>query len=142
MQIQPYLSFNGQCEEAFTFYARCFGGQVGQLFRYGGSPMAGQAPPDWQDKVMHGNLTIGGLELMGADAVFPDSPAAATGFSLSIQIKDVVEAERIFAELSQGGTVTMPLEETFWAARFGMVMDRFGIPWLINCEGSGPPQEL
>ena len=139
MQIQTYLSFNGQCEEAFTFYARCFGGQVGHLFRYGGSPMAESVPPDWQDKVMHGNLTIGGLELMGDD-VASAGYERAKGFSLSIQIKDVAEAERIFEELGEGGSVTMPLEETFWAARFGMVVDRFGIPWLINCEGAGSPQ--
>ncbi len=135
MQITTYLSFNGQCEEAFTFYARCFGGQLGQVFRYGGSPLAEAVPHDWQDKVMHGNLTIGGLELMGAD-VTPSGYEESKGFSLSVQIKDVAEAERIFQELGEGGTITMPLEETFWAARFGMVVDRFGVPWLINCEGS------
>jgi PhnB protein len=139
MQIQTYLSFNGQCEEAFTFYARCFGGQMGHLFRYGGSPMADSVPPDWQDKVMHGHVAIGGLELMGAD-VAQAGYEVPKGFSLSIQSKDVVEAERIFQALGEGGTVTMPLEETFWAARFGMVVDRFGIPWLINCEGAGSPQ--
>ena len=141
MQINPYLSFDGQCEEAFTFYARCFGGQLGQIFRYAGSPMAGQAPPDWQNKVMHGNLTIGGLELMGADVVAPGSHEGSKGFSLSIQIQDATEAERIFRELSAGGRVMMSLEKTFWAERFGMVVDRFGIPWLINCEGAGSPQE-
>lgn len=140
MQIQTYLSFNGQCEEAFTLYARCFGGQVGHLFKYGGSPMADSVPPGWEDKVMHGHVTIGGLELMGADVV-PAGYEGSKGFSLSIQIKDVAEAERIFKELGEGGSVTMPLEETFWAARFGMVVDRFGIPWLINCEGAASPQE-
>jgi PhnB protein len=133
MQVSPYLSFNGHCEEAFNFYAQCLGGQVGAIFRYGGSPMAHQAPADWQDKVMHGSVAIGQLELMGAD-IAPEQYEPPKGFSLSIQIKSTAEAERLFRELGRDGKVLMPLEKTFWAARFGMVVDRFGIPWLINCE--------
>jgi PhnB protein len=136
MQVNPYLSFNGQCEEAFTLYERVLGGKLGNIFRYAGTPLAHQVPTDWQDKVMHGSVTVGGQELMGAD-VAPDRSEAPKGFSLSIQIKDATEAERIFRELSQGGNVVMPLEKTFWAERFGMLVDRFGIPWMINCEGSG-----
>ena len=135
MQVNPYLSFDGQCEAAFTFYAQCFGGQVGQLFRYAGTSFADQAPAGWQDKVMHGSLTIGQLVLMGAD-IAPDRYEAPKGFSLSIQIGSTTEAERIFHELATNGKVVMALEKTFWAERFGMVVDRFGIPWLINCEGS------
>jgi PhnB protein len=135
MQINPYLSFNGQCEAAFKFYEQCLGGQLGPIFRYAGSPMEHQVPADWQDKVMHGSLTVGGQEFMGGD-VAPDSYEEPKGFSLSIQIKSTDEAERIFRELEKNGKVKMPLEKTFWAARFGMVVDRFGIPWLINCEGS------
>ena len=133
MQMNPYLSFNGQCEAAFTFYERCFGGQLGQIFRYAGSPMASQVPDDWQDKVMHGSLTVGGQVLMGGDVVAYEAPR---GFSLSLQMTSTSEAERIFHELAKEGLVTMPLEKTFWAARFGMLVDRFGIPWLINCEES------
>jgi len=133
MQIAPYLSFEGQCEEAFKFYEQCLGGQLGGIFRYGGSPMADQAPAGWQDKVMHGSVTIGELVLMGAD-VAPAGYEAPKGFTLSIQIKSVPDAERIFHELANGGRVVMPLEKTFWAARFGMLVDRFGIPWQINCE--------
>ena len=141
MQISPYLSFKGDCEAAFTLYAECLGGQLGAIFRYGGSPMADQAPADWQDKVMHAGLTIGTLVLMGGD-VPPDRYEEPTGFSLSIQLKDPAEAERMFHELATGGRVTMPLEKTFWAERFGMLTDRFGIPWMINCEGSvRPPVE-
>jgi PhnB protein len=140
MQVSPYLSFKGQCEEAFNFYERCLGGQLGAIFRYGGSPMADQAPADWQDKIMHGSLTIGDLVLMGAD-VAPDQYEEPKGFSLSIQIKSAADAERIFRELSDGGRVVLPLEKTFWAERFGMLVDRFGIPWLINCEGSDQPLE-
>ena len=138
MQVNPYLSFNGQCEEAFTLYERVLGGQLGNMFRYAGTPMAHQVPADWEDKVMHGSITVGGQVLMGGD-VAPDRYEAPKGFSLSIQIKDAAEAERIFRELSDAGSMVMPLEKTFWAERFGMVIDRFGIPWLINCEGSGQP---
>jgi PhnB protein len=139
MQVSPYVSFNGQCEAAFKCYEACLGARLGAIFRYAGSPMADQVPPDWQDKVMHGSVTIGELVLMGGD-VAPDRYEAPKGFSLSIQITDTSEAERIFHELSRdGGGITMPLERTFWAARFGMLVDRFGIPWLINCEEAALP---
>ena len=140
MQVNPYLSFNGQCEAAFTFYEQCLGGQLGPIFRYAGTPLVDHVPADWQDKVMHGSLTIGALVLMGGD-VAPDRYEAPKGFSLSLQLTSTTEAERIFRELGQDGTVAMPLEKTFWAARFGMVVDRFGIPWLINCEESDRPPE-
>lgn len=138
MQVSPYLSFNGQCELAFRLYEQSLGGQCGPIFRYGGSPMADQVPPDWQDKIMHGSIAVGGLVLMGADVV-PASYEEPKGFSLSVQISNVSEAERIFQDLSQEGSVVVPLEKTFWAARFGMVIDRFGIPWTINCEEPAQP---
>ena len=140
MQISPYLSFNGQCEAAFKFYEQCLGGQIEGIFRYAGSPMSDQVAPDWQDKVMHGSVKVGELVLMGAD-VGPEHHEQFKGFSLSLQLKDIAEAERIFHELEKDGQVTLPLAQTFWAARFGMVVDRFGVPWLINCEGSNQPQE-
>jgi PhnB protein len=135
MQMTPYLSFKGQCEAAFKFYEQCLGGQVEAIFRYAGTPMAEQVPADWQDKVMHGSLTVGGQVVMGGD-VAPDGYEEPKGFSLSLQIGSIADAERIFRQLAEHGRVVMPLEKTFWAARFGMVIDRFGIPWLINCEGS------
>jgi PhnB protein len=135
MQMTPYLSFKGQCETAFKFYERCLRGQLGPIFRYAGTPLADQVPADWQHKVMHGSLTVGGQVLMGGD-VAPDRYEQPKGFSLSLQIKNAADAERIFHELAQDGKVVVPLEKTFWAERFGMVVDRFGIPWLINCEGS------
>ena len=101
MQINPYLSFKGDCEAAFTFYERCLGGQRGTIFRYAGSPMADQVPADWQDKVMHGSLTVGDLVLMGGD-VAPDRYEEPKGFSLSIQIKSTADAERIFHDLASG----------------------------------------
>jgi PhnB protein len=138
MQMNPYLSFNGTCEAAFTAYARVLGAKPGPLFRYGGSPMADAAPPGWADKVMHGSVTIGEETVMGAD-IAPDNYQAPQGISLSLQIGSTDEAERIFRDLAEDGHIVMPLEKTFWAARFGMLVDRFGIPWLINCEGSDLP---
>lgn len=140
MQVNPYLSFKGDCEAAFKCYEQCLGAQLGGIFRYGGTPLAQQVPDDWADKVMHCSLTIGNQELMGGD-VAPDRYEEPKGFSLSIQIKSTADAERIFCELAENGKVVLPLEKTFWAARFGMLVDRFGIPWLINCEESDQPPE-
>ena len=140
MQINPYLSFNGQCEAAFKFYEECLGAKLGPMFRYDGTPLAHQVPADWQDKVMHASLTVGEQVLMGGD-VAPDRYEEPKGISLSLQLKSTTTAERIFQLLAKDGTVLMPLEKTFWAARFGMLVDRFGIPWLINCEESDQPAE-
>lgn len=133
MRMNPYLSFKGDCEAAFTFYQQHLGAQPGSIFRYGGSPMAGDVSADWSDKIMHGTITIGGQVLMGGD-VAPDKYEVPKGFSLSLQIEDPDEARRVFRALADDGTIVMPLEPTFWAVLFGMVIDRFGLPWLINCE--------
>jgi len=135
MQMHPYVNFDGQCEAAFKFYHQYLGGQLGAMFRYAGTSLTDQVPADWQDKVMHGTITIGGQLLAGAD-VAPDRYEEPKGFSLSLQMTSTTEADRIFHMLAKDGTVVMPLEKTFWAARFGVVIDRFGIRWLINCEGS------
>jgi PhnB protein len=134
MQMTPYLSFNGQCEAAFKFYERCLGGRLGTIFRYAETPLAREVPADWHNKVMHSSISVGDQMLMGGDLA-PDRYVEPQGFSLSLQIKSVTDAERIFHDLGEGGRVVLPLEKTFWAARFGMLIDRFGIPWLINCEG-------
>jgi PhnB protein len=139
MQMNPYLSFKGDCEAAFKFYEQCLGAQPGAIFRYAESPMADLVPSDWSDKIMHGSMTIGDQVLMGAD-IRPDQYEEPKGISLSLQIESIADAERIFHELAKDGRVVMPLEKTFWAARFGMLVDRFGIPWLINCEGSDQTQ--
>jgi len=138
MQMNVNLSFKGDCEEAFKFYEQHLGGQPGAIFRYGGSPLEHSVPEDWSDKVMHGSVTVGGQVLMGGDvaAARYEEPK---GFSLSLNLTNPADAERIFDELANGGKVMLPLEQTFWAARFGMVVDRFGIPWLINCEVPVPP---
>jgi PhnB protein len=135
VKMNPYLSFNGDCEAAFRFYEECLDGKLGEIFRYAGTPLAEQVPADWQSKVMHSSLAIGDQVLMGGD-VAPDAYEKPKGFSLSLEITSIAQAARIFTLLAKDGTVVMPFEKTFWAARFGMIVDRFGIPWLINCEGS------
>ena len=140
MQISTYLSFKGDCEAAFRFYEQCLGAHVGALFRYGGTSLAGNVPAGWSDKVMHGSLTVGGQVLMGGD-VAPDRYEEPKGFLLSIQVGNAADAERMFHDLARDGRIVMPLEKTFWALRFGVLVDRFGIPWQINCEGSDQPSE-
>lgn len=140
MQMTTYLTFKGDCEAAFALYSRSLGGQLGAVFRYAGTPLTDHVPADWQDKVMHGSLTLGNQVLMGGD-VAPERYVEPKGFSLSLQIASVPEAERVYGELAEGGKVVMPLAATFWAARFGMLVDRFGIPWQINCEGVEPLPE-
>jgi len=131
MQMNAYLSFRGDCEAAFTFYAECLGGTVGQIFRYGGTSFMEQAPPGWENKVMHGSLTVGDQVFLGADLA-PDKYEPPKGFSLSLHLDSPSDAERIFPLLAHGGTIVMPLEKTFWAARFGVLIDRFGLQWVIN----------
>ncbi|MGO9543205.1 MAG: VOC family protein [Rhodomicrobium sp.] len=133
MQLNPYLFFDGRCEEAFKFYEKTFGGKIKAMFPHEGTPAANHVPPDWRNKIMHASLEVAGQVLMGSDAS-PQHYHKPQGFSVSISINKVAEAERVFAALAEGGHIRMPLEKTFWAARFGMVADRFGIPWMINCE--------
>ena len=133
MQLNPYLAFKGQCEEAFKFYQECLGGTIQMMMTHGDSPMADQVPSEWRDKIMHATLVVGNTAVGGSD-VPPDQYETPKGISITIQIDDTAEAERIFQSLSEGGTVTLPLQQTFWAARFGMVVDRFGTPWMVNCE--------
>jgi PhnB protein len=134
MKMNPYLSFKGDCEAAFKYYEQHLGGELGAIFRYTGTPLSGNVPGDWSDKIMHGSITIGGQILQAAD-VTPDQYEAPQGFSLTLQIKGAEDAERMFEALANGGQVRMPLEKTFWAERFGVVVDRFGVPWIVNCEG-------
>jgi PhnB protein len=133
MQLNPYLLFNGQCEAAFKFYERCLGGKLEMMLRHGESPMAQQVPPEWRDRIMHARLVVGDKVLMGSDAP-PDHYEEPRGFSVSIGIDDPGKAERIFQAMAEKGTVRMPLQKTFWALRFGMLVDQFGIPWMVNCE--------
>ena len=133
MELTPYLNFNGQCEEAFKFYEACLGGKIESMMRYEGSPMAQEAPAGWGQKILHVRMTVGGQALMGADAL-PPHFQKPQGFSITLGLNDPAEAQRIFHALAENGTVTVALQKTFWAARFGMLVDRFGTPWMINCE--------
>lgn len=135
MQLNPYLLFNGQCEAAFRFYERCLGGKIVAMMPHAGTPAEGQVPPEWRDKIIHGRLVVGDQVLMGSDAP-PDHFEKPQGFSVTLGIDNPVEAERLFNALAENGTVRMPIQQTFWAERFGMLVDRFGIPWMINCEKS------
>lgn len=137
MKLIAYLSFNGECEAAFKFYEKCLGGKIAGMWPYAGSPMGNQVPAEWRNKLMHATLLIGEAILQGAD-VPPGSYQKPQGISVSLGLKDAAQAERIFQALSENGTVQFPLQETFWAVRFGVLVDRFGIPWMINCEeGAG-----
>ncbi len=133
MQTNAYLSFDGSCAEAFAFYASVLGGEITMRMNYGGSPMAGQIPPGWGEKIMHARVAFGGQVLMGSDSP-PGRYETPRGIVLNINADSAEEAETMFAAMAEGGTVTMPIAETFWAHRFGMLTDRFGIPWMVNCE--------
>ena len=133
MHLNPYLLFNGNCGEAFKFYEETLGGKIEGLFTYAESPAAEHAPPGWGDKVMHATITIGDQKLMGSDAP-PGRYEEPKGMSVSIGLNDRDKGERIFNALAAGGTTIMPFAKTFWAEGFGMCTDRFGIPWMVNCE--------
>jgi PhnB protein len=135
VQLNPYLLFNGQCEAAFRFYEKALGGKIETMMRHGDSPMAQQVSSEWRNKIMHARMVVDGQVLMGSDAP-ADRYQEPSGFSLSLGVKDPAEAERLFNELAQSGKVQMPLQKTFWAVRFGMLVDRFGIPWMVNCEAA------
>jgi PhnB protein len=136
MTLDPCINlwFNGQCEAAFKFYERCMNGKISFMLTWGDSPMAKDAPPGWSGKIAHATLVVGNTRLQGSDAS-PGLYESPRGFVMTLNPREG-DAERLFTELAEGGTVRMPLQETFWAARFGVLTDRFGIPWAINCEKS------
>ena len=133
MQLNPYLTFSGQCEAAFKFYEKVLCGKIEAMMPHAGSPMADHVPPEWRSKIMHARLSVDGNLLMGSDAP-PDRYEQMKGITVTLGINDPNEAERVFKALSENGTVQMPIQKTFWAARFGMLVDQFGTPWMINCE--------
>ena len=135
MQLNTYLLFDGQCEEAFKFYEKTLGGKIEAMMPHQGTPASNQVPDEWQTKILHARMTIGGQVVMGSDAP-PGRLEKPQGFSINLGFKDVAEAERIFKALSDRGAVQMPFQKTFWADGFGMLVDRFGIPWMVNCENA------
>lgn len=140
MHINPYLFFDGNCRQAFEFYAQCLGGEIEAMHSAADTPMADQAPAESRDKIMHACLRFGGEMLMASDWNCGPNPVPferPRGFRVSVNVDSASEAERIFAALVEGGSADMPLQETFFAERFGMLVDRFSIPWMINCAKRG-----
>ncbi len=132
MQINPYLFFEGNCREAFTLYSKILGGEIEAMITHAGTPAEHHVGPEWADKIMHASLQVSGQRIMASDAP-SDRSDKPRGFSVSLQVDTIEEAERVYNELTPGGRITMPLSETFWALRFGMFVDRFGTPWMVNC---------
>ena len=131
--IQPYLMFGGRCEEALDFYRSALGAEVDLLIRYQDSPEPpppGMLPTGFENKIMHTSFRIGDNILMASDGY--EEGQQFSGFSLSIQVATEIEADRFFTALSDGGQIQMPLSKTFWSPQFGMLIDRFGIHWMIN----------
>jgi PhnB protein len=133
VQVQPYLFFEGRCEEALEFYKKAIGAEVTMLMRYKDNPEppeASKAPPGSENKVMHANFRVGETEVMASDGMCQGRPSFR-GFSLTLTAKDEAEAKRLFGALAEGGEVRMPLARTFFSPSFGMLADRFGVGWMV-----------
>jgi PhnB protein len=133
MQLDTYLFFKGNCAEAFRFYERILGGKLEFMITYAAAPAGMPVKPEWRDKVMHARLAIGNSFLLGSDPP-AEMWQESKGFALTLKVDSVEEAERRFNALAEKGTITAPLSETFWALKFGMLVDRFGVSWMVNCE--------
>ncbi|MBU6950168.1 YciI family protein [Hahella sp. HN01] len=132
-QVNTYLFFNGQCKEAFEYYAQVLGGKIEYSVTFAECPDPTQNPPGWEDKIMHICMTVGDRRLMASDTP-PGHFEEPKGFFVQLDMDTPEEADRLFNALLEGGQVRMPLQQTFWAQRFGMLVDRFGTPWMINCN--------
>jgi PhnB protein len=130
MHASPYLYFNGNCAQAFAFYADAIGAKIGVMMPFAGSPAEAGSPPDWKDKILHAQLDIGATHILASDAP-PGHFEKGQGYCVTLDVDTSADAERIFKALSEGGSVRMPLSETFFASRFGMLNDRFGISWMV-----------
>jgi PhnB protein len=128
--IVPYLNFNGNASEALAFYTNAFDGQVAFRQNYSDSPM--ESAPEWKDKVMHAIFQAGDLNFMVSDIMPGHTVTPGSNVSLSLNFKDVASIDRVFAAMSEGANITMPLQDTFWGARFGMLIDKFSVNWMFN----------
>lgn len=138
MQANIYLFFNGNCKKAFAYSAKVMGAKIETMMPHKGTPAEQGTPPEWRDKILYACLKIGDTAIMASDAPPGRQQDRAQGFSVSLGVDTPAEAERIFAALCDGaGPPTMAMGQTFFAARFGMVTDRFGVPWMIVCEKAG-----
>ncbi len=133
MHLNSYLFFNGNCEAAFKFYEQCLDGRIEAMRTHAGTPTEEQVPAEWRDKILHARLVVGDQVLLASDAP-PGRYEKPKGFFVHLQVKDQAEAERIFHALAEDGAVQMPIQQTFWAPLFGMLIDRFGIPWMVHYE--------
>lgn len=132
MQVSPYLNFNGDCRQAFEFYSKATGCPTLAMMSFGETPGM-ESPPGWSDKILHARMMIGQTMLMGSDSP-PGRQSTLGGFGVSLNVDSDADAERIFKALSEGGEVTMPMDETFFASRFGMAKDKFGVMWMVVHE--------
>ena len=133
MSLTCHLTFDGQCEAAFKTYRRVLGGQVKTMLEFGSSPLADQVPLDWARKIMHATLVLDGAELIGSDA-FPNAYASPRGFCVLFAAPNAAEGRCIFEALADGGQVQFPFQATFWSPGYGVLVDRFGVPWEVNSE--------
>lgn len=138
MKFVPYLSFNGDCREAFEFYADVLEGEIRAMIDHGGTPAAGQFGPENDHLIMNAHLVAEGAELMGGDTPPSLGPVRQQGFCVAIQTDDVARGQRIFEAFARGGTVMMAYEPSFWGTTFGMVTDRYGTPWMVNAGPTAP----
>ena len=136
MQVSPYLHFNGNCEAAFKFYEKVLGAKIVMMLTHEGAPADMPTPPEWKKKIMHARISIDGEIIMGSDAP-PAHFHKPQGFSVSLTVSDPADAERKFKALSEGGSVNMPFDKTFFSKGFGMCTDQFGIPWMVNSPLEG-----
>ena len=140
-KVEPYLFFGGRCAEALEFYRTAIGAEIIMSMRFSDSPEPmppGVLQPGFEDKVMHSSFRVGDTELMASDGC--DETSTFSGFSLSLTVSTEAEADRAFDALADGGQVTMPLGKTFWSPRYGMLVDRFGVNWMVYVPGEAPPQ--
>lgn len=133
MKLNPYLYFDGTCEEAMRAYAELFGAEILAMMRYEEMPVEGEFPPETATKIAHARLRIGDQVLMASDSP-PDRFEPMQGAAVTLNIPEPDKAQRIYDALMDGGNAVMPLDETFWAHKFGVLVDRFGTQWMINCE--------
>lgn len=137
MKTNLHMGFTGKCDEAFSFYEKVFGTKRLMTMKYGDAPAGTPVPPETKDLVMHTSLPVGSITLMGADAP-PGKGKPMGGFEISIEDSDKAAVKRIFDALSEGGSVFMPLQQTFWSPLFGMCTDKFGVGWMVSVPGQQP----
>ena len=132
-QLDPYLTFNGTCAQAMQFYAATLGGKIEMMMTHAQSPIADQTPPAAADRIMHARLNLGNRTIMASDSMVGMPYHGMHGFSLSLSYPTAAEGHTVFDQLAAGGTIHMPFQKTFWAEGFGMLVDKFGTPWMVNC---------